>query len=196
MPEPRILLADSWQPLCEAWSQAFANCADVEVIEGDFFAQEADAIVSPANSFGLMDDGLAAIRDGLGEDIQAAVQKAILERHHGELPVGACEIVPTGRFRWPYLAVAPTMRVPESVAHTINAYLAFRAVLLAVRNHNQARVTAPIRSLVVPGLGTGTGGMDPGRCAMQMRSAFDQVAMPAHITAFATIHTIHNKLQR
>jgi hypothetical protein len=33
---------------------------------------------------------------------------------------------------WKYLMSAPTMRIPESIRFTINPYLAFRAVLLAI----------------------------------------------------------------
>lgn len=128
MPLPSLILADHWAPLTRAWSEAFAPFEAVHVHDGDFFALDADAMVSPANSFGIMDGGLdAAIRAELGGHVQTDVQARILERHHGELPVGAAEIVPTHHARWPFLVVAPTMRVPESVAHTLNAYLSFRA---------------------------------------------------------------------
>src|SRR5204862_2581392 len=104
---------------------------------GDFFAAAADAMVSPANSFGIMDGGLdLAIRGAIGGDIQRRVQAVIIERHHGELPVGAAEVVETENERWPFLVIAPTMRVPEPVSNTLNAYLAFRAALLAVRRFN------------------------------------------------------------
>ena len=47
-------------------------------------------MVSPASSFGIMDGGLdAAIQDVLGFAIQQRVQRVIVDRHHGELPVGA-----------------------------------------------------------------------------------------------------------
>ena len=195
MPD-KILLVDKWRPLCVAWSQAFGQCASVEVVEGDLFSRDADAMVSPANSFGIMDGGLdLAIRDALGFSIQGDVQRVILERHHGELPVGVAEVVPTSHPRWPHLVVAPTMRVPESVAHTVNAYLAFRAVLLAVRRHNTNVDAPPIRSLLVPGLGTGIGAMDARRSAAQMRLAFDQVSQPARIPSHARIHELHTKLR-
>lgn len=135
----RILLVDQSQSLCNAWSQAFASFDHVEVVHGDFFSRDADAMVSPANSFGIMDGGLdLAIRDALGAYIQPKVQQAILERHHGELHVGSAEVVATDHARWPYLVVAPTMRVPEPIAHTMNAYTAFRAILLEVGRHNSS----------------------------------------------------------
>ncbi len=193
----KILLVDRTPSLVRAWSEVFANHENVTAIEGDFFAHEADAMVSPANSFGNMDGGLdAAIRDALGGTIEGAVRRVILERHHGELHVGAAEVVETTSERWPFLVVAPTMRVPESVASTVNAYVAFRAALLAVVRHNQAGSHPHrIASLLVPGLGTGIGMMDPRRCAAQMRIALDQVSGPARIPSFASIHAIHQKLR-
>jgi O-acetyl-ADP-ribose deacetylase (regulator of RNase III) len=191
-----IVLVDLWDPLIRAWSEAFAPLAQVTVRQGDFFEQDADALVSPANSFGIMDGGLdAAIRAQLGGDVQSAVQRRILDQHHGELPVGAAEVVATGHARWPFLVVAPTMRVPESVAHTLNAYLAFRALLLAVARHNRESPKQRIESIVVPGLGTGIGAMDARRCAAQMRLAFDHASKPARIPSFSMIHEVHQKLR-
>jgi O-acetyl-ADP-ribose deacetylase (regulator of RNase III) len=161
------------------------------VIAGDFFSRDADAMVSPANSFGIMDGGLdLAIRENLGFEVQTKVQRMILDRHHGELPVGAAEVVETGHARWPHLVVAPTMRVPENIAQTTNAYVAFRATLLAIRRYNEAH-GARIRSVLAPGLGTGVGRMDPRRCAAQMRVAFDHVRKPARIPSYAAIHETH-----
>lgn len=132
---------------------------------------------------------MPTIRNELGFDVEKRVQRAIVERHHGELPVGAAEVVPTGHPRLAYLIVAPTMRVPESIGQTLNPYLAFRAALLAA-----ARVPA-IRSIVCPGLGTGIGAVDPRRCAVQMRMAWKHVAGPPRIPSFASIHAIHAALR-
>src|SRR5215470_18021070 len=106
----RVFLVDRHATLVRAWHETFDDCEGVEVVEGDYFATPADAMVSPANSFGIMDGGLdLAIRDTLGFSVQEAVQRVIVERHHGELAVGAAEIVETGDPRWPFLVVAPTM---------------------------------------------------------------------------------------
>lgn len=192
----KIVLADLWDPLIRAWTEAFSTFEHVQVRHGDFFAEDADALVSPANSFGIMDGGLdAAIRARLGGHIDTAVQRRIVESHHGELPVGAAEIVPTGHPRWPFLVVAPTMRVPESVGQTLNAYLAFRAAMLAISRHNQGSPMQRISSIVVPGLGTGIGAMDARRCAAQMRIALDHVSKPARIPSFSMIHQVHQTLR-
>lgn len=191
-----IYLIDHLKPLINAWEQAFEPYEEVEVHGGDFFSRDADALVSPANSFGIMDGGLdLAIRRALGGEIEGRVQAMILERHHGEMPVGAAEVVETGHARWPFLVVAPTMRIPENVAQTLNAYLAFRATLLAVAAFNRAAPGRRIGSLVVPGLGTGVGAMDERKCAAQMRIAFDAVRRPARIPSYEMIHRLHQTLR-
>src|SRR6478672_8699414 len=126
----KIILADLSIDLIHAWAKAFPAHDRLELHKGDFFARSADAMVSPGNSFGVMNAGLdAAIRAVLGQLTERRVQETIVDRHHGELPVGTAIVVATEHERWPYLVVAPTKRVPECVADTLNAYLAFRAAL-------------------------------------------------------------------
>ncbi|MEM9074625.1 MAG: macro domain-containing protein [Myxococcota bacterium] len=187
----KVLLVDRYAPLVNAWKKAFAEYEQIEVIEGDFFSRPADAMVSPANSFGIMDGGLdRAIRDRLGFDTEKRLRARILEAHHGELPVGQAEVVPTEVAEWPFLIAAPTMRIPESVARTLNAYLAFRAILLAARRSDD------IESIVCPGLCAGIGAMAPERVALQMRMALRQIETPARIPSFSQIHAIHHALSR
>jgi O-acetyl-ADP-ribose deacetylase (regulator of RNase III) len=83
----QILLVNREPSMIRAWRTA---CEDCEGVEGDYFSRPAEAMVSPASSFGIMDGGLdAAIQDVLGFAIQQRVQRVIVDRHHGELPVGA-----------------------------------------------------------------------------------------------------------
>ena len=79
--------------------------------------------------------------------MQHRLQALIKVDYDGELPVGEAAIIKTlspddsdekfkdsqfndGRLI-NYLISAPTMRVPMDVIHTVNAYLAFRAVIRA-----------------------------------------------------------------
>ena len=82
-----------------------------------------------------------------GWQMQDRLQEVIREKHRGELLVGDAIIIPTvegkeyeGSVDWSkfnegqpikYLISAPTMRVPLEVNNTANAYLAFRAIILA-----------------------------------------------------------------
>ncbi len=193
---PQVHLIDLDPDLRAAWSEVFEPFEGVEVHEADYFSVEAHAMVSPANSFGIMDGGLdLAIRNRLGFDVQARVQKQIIELHHGELPVGAALVVPTDHEAWPFLVVAPTMRVPEALPRSLNAYLAFRAALTAVLHFNKASPASAIESLVCPGLCTGIGQMTPRRCAAQMRVAYVHASKPPRIPSFDEIHKVHLALR-
>lgn len=192
----KTILIDRSPQMAAAWRGAFGPFTEVEVLSGDYFQQPADAIVSPANSFGIMDGGLdLAIRLALGDHVQSRVQQAILDKHHGELPVGSAEVVATDHPRWPFLISAPTMRVPESVAFSINAYLAFRAVLVAVQQFNRREALPKITSLVCSGLGTGVGGISPQKCATQMLLAYKDLLAAPMIRRFESIHAQHAALR-
>jgi O-acetyl-ADP-ribose deacetylase (regulator of RNase III) len=176
MDDVQIILCDIYLPVVQAWEAYFTDIPGVEVVCDTIFGVEADALVSPANSFGRMDGGLDAdIIEFLGEDVEIAVQQSIAQRHGGELVVGLAEVVPTGMVQFPYIVCAPTMRVPQNVSKTVNAYLAFRGALRAVREYNAWNDT-PIRRLVVPGLCTANGFMPPLRAARQMRAAYDHIS--------------------
>jgi O-acetyl-ADP-ribose deacetylase (regulator of RNase III) len=177
MAELRVILCDNHLPVVEAWQAYFDGVPGVDVTCDEIFAVEADGLVSPANSFGRMDGGLdAQIIEFLGEDVELEVQRMITQRYDGELIVGQAEIVLTLAPQFPYLIVAPTMRVPQNVSRTVNAYLAFRGALRAVQEFN-ALHGDPIQTLLVPGLATANGFMPPLRAARQMRAAYDTVML-------------------
>ena len=160
-----------------AWRAAFADLPSVECRVGNILNFTADAIVSPSNSFGYMDGGIdLAYRDFFGPEIEARLQRHIQTQHHGELPVGQAVVIDTQHHSIPFLVSAPTMRVPAVIEDTVNAYLAFRAALLAVQRHNES-AARPIKSLMSPGFGTGIGAMDFQRAARQMAAAYRAVAL-------------------
>jgi O-acetyl-ADP-ribose deacetylase (regulator of RNase III) len=170
-----ILLRDNNPDVAAAWQRHFAGLPDVEVSSGDIFERRADAIVSPANSFGYMDGGIDLVYSRvLGRHLEADLQALLKQHHFGELPVGQAVILPTGHAKVPWLVSAPTMRVPTGISRTVNVYLAFRAALIAIARHNEGGADA-IASVLVPGLGTGVGDMPPERSARQMRLAYDAI---------------------
>lgn len=183
-----IHLRDLGEPLVEAWRREFEGVASVTVSCGDIFSEKsgavavddpidikADAVISPANSFGFMDGGIDAVYTyQFGPELQARLQALIKEEHGGELLVGMAVIVETNHPDIPWCISAPTMRVPRDVSDTVNAYLAFRAALRAVLEHN-ASGQPTIQRILSPGLGTAVGRMPVSRCARQMRVAWDRV---------------------
>ncbi|CAN0371177.1 unnamed protein product, partial [Ectocarpus sp. 4 AP-2014] len=142
--------------------------------QGEVLEVRADAVISPANSCGFMDGGIDLVySQRFGWGLQRDLQKAICTYWDGELPVGAALIVETRDELIPYVVSAPTMRVPLSVPDTVNAYLAFRAALLAIDRHNRGALNK-IESVLCPGLATAIGEMPASVCAQQMRNAYDR----------------------
>lgn len=173
----QLILGDKNPEMISAWERWFMAVPDIVVRGGNLLLAQADALVSPANSFGFMDGGIDwSISDLMGWRIQPLVQDAIQSKYAGELPVGMAEVIETGHDRFKYLVCAPTMRTPRNVANSMNAYLAMRAVLLSVLRHNNSSGKSTIKSVAIPGLCTGAGQMPYERCARQMRAAYDFVA--------------------
>jgi len=160
-----------------AWEKYFSNEENVEVIMGDIIKTSCDAIVSPANSFGFMDGGLdyaLSVRFGWG--MQNILQEKIQNLDEKELLVGRSLTLETNDEQIPYLISAPTMRVPMSfnIATSVNAYLAMKAILIAVKNNSN------INTVAIPGLCTGCGRMSPDTAANQMYSAYKEIIKNEH----------------
>jgi O-acetyl-ADP-ribose deacetylase (regulator of RNase III) len=180
-----IILATPDSFLLDAWRKSCSDILGVEIHDGSVFDVRCDALVSPANSFGFMDGGIdAQYVEHFGDVVQDRLRLQILQHHHGELLVGAAEVVETDKADYPFLIAAPTMRVPMALpADTVNPYLATRAALLLVR---EGRFTdgMPVRerisSICFPGMGTGVGRASPDLCARQMRTAIEKVSAARH----------------
>lgn len=165
--------------LCAAFQQRFNYLPNVEIVNNYFeWLPDFDCMVSPANSFGMMDGGIdTAIIRFFGNSLMARVQQRILEDYLGEQPVGTSMIVETGHYKHPFLAHTPTMRVPMIIAGTDIPYIAMWAMLLAVRHHNQ-HARQKINTIACPGLGTGIGRVPYTEAARQMALAYDHFLYP------------------
>jgi O-acetyl-ADP-ribose deacetylase (regulator of RNase III) len=168
----QVTLVGTDGALVAAWAAEFAAYPAVRVVHGSIFETDANTLVSPANSFGIMDGGLdGKLRDYFGESVEKAVRERIREQFHGELPVGLAAVVETGHARHPYLISAPTMRYPADVSHSVNAYLATKSTLsVAIAHPAQLRIA-------LPGFCALTGGMSPTQVARQMRIAYERVVV-------------------
>ncbi|XP_059172180.1 uncharacterized protein LOC131953148 [Physella acuta] len=179
---------------------------------GDVFldAPAADAIVCTANSFGIMGSGGIdkAFIAHFGQSIQDEVFEIIRDEHDGELLVGQAAIVSGIKCIKPdihkynqgdpihHVIMVPTMRVPQGVSQTPNAYLALRAVILAIRNHNRKNTGHQIKEVILPGLASRGGQMPNTRCAYQMLQAYETHVLgkshfrlsPKNLTEIVTDH--------
>ena len=76
------------------------------------------------------------------------------------------------------MIAAPTMERPQDISKTDNVYQAMKAVLEKTLLYNQYQKNNQgelISSILIPGMGTGIGGMGYLESARQMRKGFDDV---------------------
>jgi len=136
----RLILVDRGKEFCDVVRWQFRSHPEVQVVCGRFEDLPAfDCVVTAGNSFGLMDAGmdLAVVRF-FGRHVMERIQKQILDDYLGEQPVGTCIIVKTDHPTHPFVAHAPTMRVPMNIQGTDHVYLAMWAALTAVHRHNRS----------------------------------------------------------
>lgn len=168
----KIYLLDKSQGTTEQWQRYFAEDADVEVVNmyfEDFMnSHDVECVVSPANSYGLMDGGYdRAISEYFGWDLMKVVQKKILDECFGEQLVGTSIIVDIPNTN-KKLIHTPTMRVPSNIKDPMIVYYCMRSVLmLAIREG--------IQSIVIPAFGGACGGLRSDVIAYMMKVAYMQV---------------------
>ncbi len=175
-----LVLCAVEQPLARAWAAAAEGRSGVRVHQGSVLDVPVQAVVSPANSFGWMRGGIDAVYAEVFPNIEQTVRSGVLAFHGGELPVGEALIVPTGVPMPAWLISAPTMRQPgETLPHdSVHPYLAARGVFRLWQSgllDEGVPIREVVRSIGLPGLGTGTGGVAPETCARQVMAAWDEV---------------------
>lgn len=165
----RLAFVDVRLGACEALRKEFLES---NVHHGPFedVVDDYDVMVSPGNSYGLMDGGIdAGITAYFGHRLMYDVQKRIIDAYQGEQPVGTCLLVPIAGKPTRWLAHAPTMQVPLDISWTHNVYFAMKAVVrevavLETERQEELRV-------LCPALGTGTGHVPYAEAARQMALA-------------------------
>jgi O-acetyl-ADP-ribose deacetylase (regulator of RNase III) len=177
---PQVVLCAIDESMAAAWREIAAERPRIQVYQGSILETGVDAVVSPANSFGLMRGGIDAVYSTAWPSIEQRVRSAVLALHGGELPVGSAVVVRTGAQRPGWLFSAPTMREPATLLpeDTVHPYLAARAVFRMWhdgRTEDGRPVCDVVHSIAVPGLGTGIGGVSPSTCARQVAAAWDEL---------------------
>lgn len=183
-PELHLVLCALDEPLTSAWRDVAEGRTGISVHPGSVLDVHASAVVSPANSFGWMRGGIDGIYARAFPQVEQQVRSAVLAYHGGELPVGEALLVPTGEPAPKWLISAPTMRSPgeQLPADTVHPYLSARAVLRLWREgalEDGTPVRDIVRTIAMPGLGTGVGGAPPELCARQVAAAWDETFAPA-----------------
>lgn len=143
-----------------------------------------DCVVSPANSYGIMDGGVdyylskAFSPPGDIMALTRTAQVAIKERYFGMAPPATCTLAslpPTLRQNPQFpncrvLAISPTMRVPADVHEYRDlVYNTMWSLLAELEHWNESAAPEDrIGKVAMTGLATGTGNIPKDLCAWQM----------------------------
>ena len=177
----KIYLLDINPHMTKAWEAYFKDIDDVEIVNTDFdnfmFDYTVDAVVSPANAFGLMDGGYdGAITRYFGKQLMKDVQYKIITEWYGEQPVGTSISVPikskqvyyNDKIKDMILIHTPTMRTPSRIIDDRIIYQCMRTTLIEAMKNN-------VRNIVIPAFGGATGGVPFDTIAKMMYLAYVQI---------------------
>lgn len=142
------------------------------------------AFTSAANSEGMLLGGVDNALSKMFPLVQENINEIIIDngyvnkyREHF-IPVGSSTLVPICETdenqNNQYLITAPTMLTPSRVDDTDNCYHALYAVLRVVQKFNDYLIQnkqSEIKTIYVPGMGTGVGGISPENASQQFLDA-------------------------
>jgi len=128
----------------------------INVIKGDITKIKCDAIVNPANSYGVMGGGVAGFIRNIGG---ISIEKEATSK--SPINVGEAIVTNPGKLPCRYVIHAPTMKEP--------------AMKIGVENVRKATIAAfklginlKIKTIAFPGMGTGVGGVSLDDAAKNM----------------------------
>ena len=173
----KVFLVDLNKDLVSSWQKEInkLNLTNkVEAHNKSILDIQADALVSPANSYGYMRGGI----DGFytrtfGTELEKRVRDKIKKEYNGKLPVGkaiSVELPGPHNYSFKYLISAPTMQEPGTylVGQEENIYKATKAAIKEAKKLG-------IKSIAIPGMGTGVGGISPSTAAKLMVKAISEL---------------------
>lgn len=159
--------------LCDIGKHLIDDCSDVigvDIIQGNIFEQEYQAIITPTNSFCFMDGNFDdKIIRKYGKDVEKFMQDTRDNVYDGEVPVGRA--IGYLKYGNPLIIAAPTMRVPMLLNGTVNPYIAMIAAFKMAKRWE-------MQVVALPGMGTGCGGMKGHIFARQLQAASRDYCKP------------------
>ena len=157
MLQTAVLVADRNKRIIDAIK--YYDCTfDAEV--GDPLAFDVDAVVSPANTAGIMNGGYDAIlRNYFGVSLEYRVRESIRAK---PISVGEARAIQTTHDRIKWLIVAPTVSIAAD-GLSGHASVAYSAAYSSVIEANRVGVVR----LGMTGLGTGAGGLNYNEAVIQ-----------------------------
>ena len=171
----KIYLLDRNPEMTKCWEEYFGDMPNLEIVCSDFAEfmshNKVQCVVSPANSYGLMDGGYdLAITNWFGDKLQKKVQQYIINNLYGEQPVGTSIIIDTEKDGIK-LIHTPSMRSPNKIRDPLVIYQCMRTCLMCAMDND-------VESMVIPAFGGATGKVEYDVIAKMMFHAYKQLSDP------------------
>lgn len=189
----RITLLDKNESIVFWWRQLFEKemkemKVNVAFEKFDTFMQfninNVDAVVSPANSFGLMDGGYdKAIIEYFGNELMEKVQEKIISKCHGEQVIGTSISLEIPNFKGKYLIHSPTMRWPERILDP-------RVIIDCTRTAILEAKRLGVEHVVIPAFGGLTGKIEPEVIAKCMHCGYERAMDPNMTISWDFVNSI------
>lgn len=132
--------------------------------------EDYDCVITPGNSFGIMDGGFDKVILDKYPKAQMNIQQGIGRLYGRELPVGSalsCRLS-----NGVTLIYVPTMRFPGPVTDKATAYNSALSAFSLIAQFGQFKDKDPITKVVMPLFATATGGIPPKWSARQICLAY------------------------
>jgi O-acetyl-ADP-ribose deacetylase (regulator of RNase III) len=140
----------------------------IEAVCKDILKTQADFIVAPGNSFGVMSGGLdKVLRDYFGFQLQRDVQRYIKNSARFELLVGESIVISVHDDNFNNVIYAPTMRSPQKITDYEDVFLSTRSAISNLSGMSK------VPSVSIAAMGGLCGQVPPLVCAKKM---FDGIA--------------------
>ena len=162
-----------------AYKNVLGEIADFGFVTDDFEdildKYKMHAVVSPANSYGMMTGGIdrtytkffSNVENTVKERISSFNLKTKMKKNY--IPVGSAVMVKTGDDRCKFLICAPTMFMPDAINDTENVYYCFIGILHLLKHYDSFLKVV----VMCPCLVTGIGEMEADKSAEEIKRAYN-----------------------
>ena len=159
-PRFQTLFVDQDPEVVNALAGCFARRwpSFVRFIVGNIFRNGPGILVTPTNSEGDMSAGLDLQLRSMFPSLEERLQSYIRTLPSRRLKMEASVWIETGNGDYPFVIFSPTFRTRWDLATPNRVYRAALAVFRSAQAHGSV---SNVHQLLIPGFGTGVGGLDP-----------------------------------
>lgn len=159
-PRFQTLFVDENPEVVNALAGSFARRwpSFVRFMVGNIFLNGPGILVTPTNSEGDMSAGFDLQLRSMFPSIEERLQSYIRTLPSRRLKIEASVWIETGNGDYPFVIFSPTFRTRWDLATPNRVYRAALAVFRSAQGYTSVRT---VNKLLLPGFGTGVGGLDP-----------------------------------